>query len=169
VTNAITYLAVPLMVLALFDPLDGGALIALLGLPVAVVAFMRHSRARWLIVSGLILFAAAFTYMTVAGRVVPVLQNPSLVPWLAAALLTVAGGIWLLRDVLADHHSRAAIVIPALLVLLAIVLTARVATLLGGYRPWAVAIVAMAETASVDGPPVGLALGAAAAAVKSEE
>ena len=153
--DAIVYLAVPLMVLALLDPLEGGVVIAVLAVPVAVVAFMRHSRARWVIVTGLVLFAAAFAYMSVAGRVAAVLQNASLIPWMAAVLVTVAGGVWLLRDVLAGRHPRAATIVPALLAVVAIAFTARVILLLGQYRPWDVAMV---ERAAIDGPGVRLAL-----------
>jgi hypothetical protein len=156
VADAFVYIAVPLMVLALFDPLEGGVLIAVLAIPVAVVAFMRHSRARWILAAGLLLFAAAFAYMTVAGQVAEVLQAASLVPWMAAVLVTVAGGLWLVHDTLAARQQpRAARAIPAALAVAAVLLTARVTVLLGQYRPWDVP---MSERASATGAGVRLVL-----------
>jgi hypothetical protein len=151
----LVFVSTPLMVLAMLDPLEGGILIAVLGVFVAVASKKLNSRGRGTVVSGLLLFAATFAVMTVAADRATIIQNLTLIPWIAAALLTIAGATMALRDALAATRASLANAVALMLAVTALGLTLRVLVVLGDYRPRDVRLI---EQASVTRPDVRLAL-----------
>lgn len=132
VATAVVAIATPLMLLGLLDPLEGGILIAILGIPVAIAAFGLKSAAKWLVVIGLGLIALMFIFSSVVGDQAAGWQVVVLfAPWLAGVLLVVAGDVVLLHQIVGARNKRAANLLTTAIVLVVIALVVRVAILLG--------------------------------------
>jgi hypothetical protein len=134
IADVVVGICTVLMIVGLIDPLEGMFLIAAAGAAVLVVAFVRRSRARWLIIAGLAVVAVTFLVMAGGEAVLPPAVVPlAIVPWLVGGLLIIAGDVVALREVL-GRRPRLANAVAAVLVVLVALLMLRVVILLSQYR-----------------------------------
>lgn len=146
------------MLAGLVDPLEGMFVLAGAGILVTIAAFMKKSRARWLLIAGYGVLLAALALMAAAGSgLLPrYIMLAVTVPWMLGGLLILAGDIWLIRQVVAEGRPGMADVVAAVLVALVLVAGVRIGRAVGSYKPWD--DVLMTPRATAEGPGVRLIL-----------